>query len=89
MFPFEWFIEVVDVRCCVEVPLFVAGLLDGGDEEDDEDNEAADEDVANEDVWADEARWFRKLVRCLFVGGAIVSPPSKSLLSELDASMIA
>jgi len=41
---------VVDVRCCVEVPLFVAGLLDGGDEEDDEDNEAADEDVANEDV---------------------------------------
>ena len=85
MFPFEWFIEAEDGFCFEP---FVAGL-DGGDEESDEDKEAADEDVANEDVCADKVRWFRKLVRCLFVGGAIVSPPSKSLLSELDASMIA
>jgi len=53
------------------------------DDDDDIDDEPLEDEVAIELLLL----LILTLVRCLFVGGAILSPPSKSLLSELDASM--
>jgi len=54
------------------------------DDDDDSDDEPFEDEVAIELLIL---LLMLTLVRCLFVGGAILSPPSKSLLSELDASM--
>jgi len=95
------FVEFCDCCCCCcwGCEPFKVCIEEEFDEFDDAEYELWDRDDDDEDaIWLWEWllwewRWlFLKLklllVRCLFVGGAMLSPPSMSLLSELDASMI-
>ena len=96
-FPFDEFCECC--CCCWGCEPFRVCIEEEFDEFEDEDAvlefcDRGDEDDDAKWVWLLwEWRWLflrfkLLLVRCLFVGGAMLSPPSMSLLSELDASMI-